>query len=338
MPGDAERPLDQPPALGAAFNPRQVFRGIGLFIPETIAASRELSMTAKVVYGHFVRRAGRNGRCWPSFRDIAKSIGLGTRQTMRAVKELVDTALIRSMPRSDTTRRQTSNGYEFIWGAILQGEGDKTDTLPPAKSDTGTLTHSTPTGVSEMTPLEVIKINHHQERRKQRSAVRVESTVHGCSAPESDRPSSHEVDDDEPVRTEYASGKEELKAIYLAKTGEPFRVADLDAIESLLGGRVTWETFVAEVRTHDWNRIRNPVGFLKSLAKTFRAKTQRASPAITAAEEKARNYQCPVCRSRTPGQGAVLIGGKPVPCSCASPEYIEHHRADGLFAREEPPK
>ena len=28
------------------------------------------------------------------------------------------------------TRRQTSNAYVFIWGPILQGEGDKIDTLP----------------------------------------------------------------------------------------------------------------------------------------------------------------------------------------------------------------
>ena len=188
--------------------------------------------------------------------------------------------------------------------------------------------------MSETTPLEVTKINHHHGRNKQRTSVQAESTVQGYSQPELNVPSFHEVDD-EPVRTEYASGKDELKAIYLAKTGERFRVADLDAIETLLNGRgITWETFAIEARKHAWNRIENPVGFLKSLAKRFGAKLP-SSPPLTAAEVDLRDYRCSACGSTKRGEGMRLVDRKPVPCSCASPEYIARHRVSGIFTQEE---
>src|SRR5712692_3994112 len=155
MPGDAARSPRKLPAPGEPFKPREVFGGIGAFIPEKVAASTLLSMTAKLCYGHLVRRAGDKNRCWPAIRDVAKHIGVEPRQAMRALRELAEATLIRPIPRRDATGRQTSNEYEFIWGPILQGEGDTSDTLPPAKSDRGSVTHPTSTRVSEMTPLEV---------------------------------------------------------------------------------------------------------------------------------------------------------------------------------------
>jgi hypothetical protein len=341
MPTEPEGPSVNLPGPGQPFNPRKVFRsfGLGVLIPERVAASRLLSMTAKVCYGHLVRRAGKNDLCWPSYWDITESIGVKERHAMRAIKELTEAQLIRRRHRTAEGGRQTSNNYEFIWGPILQGEGDGSDTLPPDKSDAGRVTYLTPTRVSKMTPLEVKKINHHQGRKKQRRDVQADSTADGYSSLEFNPPSSDEVDDDKPSRTQYASGKDELKAIYLAKTGESFRVADLDAIESILfAAAITWEIFAAEARKHAWSSITNPVGFLKSLAKRFRAKTQVSSPPLTAAEADAKNYRCDICGSPARGQGARLIDGKEVPCSCASPEYIAHQRARGVFAAEEPPE
>jgi hypothetical protein len=81
-----ELEVAKPPAPNETFVPRKVFCGIGALVPERVAASNILSMTAKVCYGHLVRRAGKNARCWPSYRDIAKSIGVGERQAMRALR------------------------------------------------------------------------------------------------------------------------------------------------------------------------------------------------------------------------------------------------------------
>jgi hypothetical protein len=109
----------------------------------------------------------------------------------------------------------------------------------------------------------------------------------------------------------------------VAKAGQPLRVSDLDSIEALLAGAgVTWDTFVAEARRHSWSRVTNPIGFLKSLAKSFRAKSQLASAPVTAAEAEERDYQCPKCFSRIRGEGVRLEGTKTVSCECASPEYV----------------
>jgi len=124
--------------------------------------------------------------------------------------------------------------------------------------------------------------------------------------------------------------------MYRARAGEDIRTADLDAIEAMLSGSgVTWEAYATEARRHDWPRIKNPTGFLKNLARNFRARVQPASAPVTAAEAAAKNYQCPVCFSRTPGEG-IRQGndGNLVPCQCASPEYIARQRARGIFAEE----
>lgn len=76
----------------------------------------------------------------------------------------------------------------------------------------------------------------------------------------------------------YASGKDELKAIYLAKTGECFPAADLDAIEAMLViVGISWEEFAADARTHSWGRIKSPIGFLKNRAQKFRALTREST-------------------------------------------------------------
>ncbi len=308
-----------------------------MFVPESIAASTLLSRTAKLCYGHLVRRAGKKARCWPSYRDIAKSIGVGERQAMRALKELTEANLIRPTPRREKTGRQTSNEYEFLWGPILQGEGDNYDTLPPDRSDIGRVTNMTPPGVTDMTPLEVSNRNHHQEKNTKRKTPWSSSIGKGNSEPKPDASLNENPEsDDDSTRNEYASAKDELKAIFQAKTGTPIRVNDLDAIEStLVAAGVTWEAFAAEVRRHAWDRLKNPVGFLKDLSKKFRTKTQPASAPVTTAEAVARDYRCPKCFSKTPGEGSRMENGKPVPCECASPEHIEYLRARGIVAPEE---
>lgn len=255
----------------------------------------------------------------------------------RALRELADATLIRPIPRTDASGRQTSNVYELIWGPILQGEGDKSDTLTHAKSEMGRVTDPTPAGLSKMTPLEVSKRNHHQGSPQIGTIKRAESRLSRCSESEaigSLLSQNLKSDDDDSNPAKYASAKDELKSI-VAKAGDSLRVVDLDSIEALLvGAGVTWDTFVEEVRRHSWNRVTNPVGFLKSLAKKFRTKTQLASAPVTAAQEVAKNYRCNICGSRSPGEGARLIAGKAVPCSCASPEYIVRQRARRVFAEE----
>jgi hypothetical protein len=126
-----------------------------------------------------------------------------------------------------------------------------------------------------------------------------------------------------------------LKAIYRAKAGVPITVSLLDAIRANVAAQgVDMSEFVQEARQHAQHDWRNPAGFLRDLSKRFRAKTQSAGAPITAAEAAARNYQCSVCSSRTPGEGALLIDGRLAPCSCASEEWVARQRARGVFTEE----
>jgi hypothetical protein len=144
------------------------------------------------------------------------------------------------------------------------------------------------------------------------------------------------IDDDEKPKPEYASPKDELKAIYLSKAGKPIAVAVLDAIEAnLVCIGVEMAAFVEEIRRHSGNDWRNPAGFLRDLSKKFRTKTRSSAAALTAAEAEERVYRCPKCGSRKRGEGALLEGGRVTPCECASPEYIEHLRSRGVLQAAE---
>jgi hypothetical protein len=146
--------------------------------------------------------------------------------------------------------------------------------------------------------------------------------------------SERSADDDENAGTHYASPDDELKAIYEAKTSERMTVEVIDAIRlnlELTG--VGMSEFVAETKKHAKNEWRNPPGFLRDLSRRFRAKTCVAGGPVTAAEAAERNYLCTLCASRVRGEGAVLgEDGRPAPCACASPEWIDRQRRRGVFA------
>jgi hypothetical protein len=142
-------------------------------------------------------------------------------------------------------------------------------------------------------------------------------------------------DDDEHPEERYASPDDELRAIYKDKAGEPITIYLLDAIRlNLECASVSMSDFVAEVKKHTQNEWRNPPGFLRNLSQRYRAKTCVAGSPITAAELVAQKYRCGVCGSRTPGEGALLIEGKPAACTCANPEWIARQQARGVFSGE----
>jgi hypothetical protein len=148
--------------------------------------------------------------------------------------------------------------------------------------------------------------------------------------------SSKKAPDDEHPEERFASPHDELKAIYQDKAGEPITIHLLDAIRlNLECTTVSMSDFVVEVKKHAQNEWRNPAGFLRDLSQRFRLRTRTADRPVTAAEAQARNYKCPNCHSRIPGEGIIpAADGKFVPCTCASPEYIAHQRERGIFAQE----
>ncbi|MBZ5677108.1 MAG: helix-turn-helix domain-containing protein [Acidobacteriia bacterium] len=319
--------------IGEPFNPRRLF--IGIWIPEQLAATKLISPSAKLVYGHLARRAGENGHCFPSRKDIGEHTGIQERQVVRVLKELVDAQFIRIVPRSDDSGRRTSNEYEFLWHEILigpEGEGVIHDTLGGVTNDTGRVSPPTPTRVSRLTPLEERTKNHHQQKREPGKEKSVQYSSSPPAVPKAQSPIPSRADDDETAER-YASAEDELKAIFEEKAGARITIDVLDAIRGNLADRgVSIERFVEEVRSHKAGNWKNPPGFLRNLSRTVRTRTAVAGPPVTAAEAADRDYQCPHCQSRKRGQGAVLVDGKPAPCGCASAEYIQKQIERGVFA------
>jgi hypothetical protein len=188
--------------------------------------------------------------------------------------------------------------------------------------------------------------HHHQEekgtekKRTRTERAREVSTTEDLRASASAAAASPQNGDDadENPSVEYASPEDELKAIYQAKAGEPITTELLHAIRANLElSRVNLGDFVVAVRKHSQNKWRNPPGFLRDFSGRFSAKTRQSSAPLTAAEVIAKNYQCSVCHSKTPGEGAVLIDDKWIPCTCANPEYIARQRERGVFEPEPTP-
>ena len=103
--------------IGEAFNRWTLL--VGVCIPESLAASKAFSPTARLVNGHLARRAGQNRRCFPSQKDIGDHVGVGEAQAKRALRERTHGHLLRISRREDSRGRQTSE-YEFLWHELLE--------------------------------------------------------------------------------------------------------------------------------------------------------------------------------------------------------------------------
>lgn len=193
------------------------------------------------------------------------------------------------------------------------------------------------------------KEHHHQEgKRTEKKGTRTEpqgteraraglTTEYSRTSENAPAAFSLKGDDaDENSKVAYASPEDELKAIYQDKAGQIITIELLDAIRvNLELTRVTPSEFVEEVRKHAGNKWKNPPGFLRDLSKRFRAKTRAAALPVTAAEAEVRDYQCPKCFSKRPGEGAVSSAdGHWEPCTCAGLEWIARQRERGIFGPE----
>jgi N-terminal phage replisome organiser (Phage_rep_org_N) len=229
---------------------------------------------------------------------------------------------------------------------LLETEANKPRQKSKLKSHLGAVASQAPAVESQEDAAEGKgRERHHQEEKgtekkgteRAREELKTEDSRASASAAAASSQNGDDVDQN--PRVGYASSEDELKAIYRDKAGEIISVELLDAIRvNLELARVTLSEFVEEVRKHAGNKWKNPPGFLRDLSKRFRAKTRAAGAPVTAAEAVARDYQCPRCFSRRPGEGAVLDGENgPVPCICASAEYIAKQQERGFFKREPAP-
>lgn len=124
---------------GDVFNPFGLFTGV--FVPSGIAACPTLRQGDKLAYGALLRFAGRDGSCFPSMKTLGARLGVSCRQARTYVAALEHAKLVRRVKRCDNGG-QTSNGFEFLWHALLTesvkntSEGPRNDASALPRNDT----------------------------------------------------------------------------------------------------------------------------------------------------------------------------------------------------------
>lgn len=128
---------------------------------------------------------------------------------------------------------------------------------------------------------------------------------------------SLKVDDDDSGK-EYASPKDELKGLFQKLTGDSIPERDLTEIQHLLEMRLkSMAGFLAELKKQNLQGLRNPIGFMKSLAKKSYAPASAPELAPPPPPEKCEHCNC------VKGEGILLTGDQFEACpECATPETI----------------
>lgn len=284
--------------VGEPFNPKK-FLCYGAFIPDAVLGAKNLSSSAKCLYGHCWRRSGSG--CFPSLRDCGTALKLSTRQVKRCVDALVRKGFLRANPRFRYDGSQTSNEYEFLWHETMReqdfrprrgddisvmGEGVRNDSASPDKNVIP--------GMTKRSALEEKSSNHHHQENKIQvkvSGTRTAVSIRDASPPQ--KPLGKADDESILDPAEYATSEDELKAIVRAKTGQDIPRKELIWIKERLELQgVTVEDFVAVVREHARNDWKNPIGFLKDFARNFRRNTRPAAPPL---QKSAAGNQQPKC-------------------------------------------
>lgn len=102
-----------PVRVGEPFNPWR--KACGFYPPDFVNKRTDMRDGEKRLYECLVRRAGRNGKCFPSCRRIAFDLGKSERQVRYDLQKLKTLGLIR-WRRSEFRR---SNIYEFLGHAMF---------------------------------------------------------------------------------------------------------------------------------------------------------------------------------------------------------------------------
>jgi len=81
------------------------------FVPNWLLKRKELNSTDKIVYGRLCQFSGRNGKCFPKQKALARELGLSVITIRKSLKKLVDYKLIVSEQRG----HGKPNLYTFLW-------------------------------------------------------------------------------------------------------------------------------------------------------------------------------------------------------------------------------
>jgi DNA-binding MarR family transcriptional regulator len=89
-------------------------------VPKPILARRDLTASAKLIYGSLVDRMGNNGRAWPGLRRIAADVGCNPKTALSAVKMLSDSGLIETLKSEGRSNSYRLKAVPKIGTAVFQ--------------------------------------------------------------------------------------------------------------------------------------------------------------------------------------------------------------------------
>jgi len=142
---------------GQQFNPYGLFAG--LYIPDCVAKTKLLSPLEKLVWGRLCKRAGKDGRCYPSLTRIASDLGISRNGAIKSVASLVSKGFLEK--HRQPGRR--TNHYVFLWHSCLN-EGLKVTSQP---SGTEVVKFSTSSTLSEPDLVNEVDLSSSQSRPKE---------------------------------------------------------------------------------------------------------------------------------------------------------------------------
>lgn len=118
-------------------NPR--LQGDGLFVADWLLARSEISLGAKIVYARLVRFYNRkNGYAWPTLEELAKAVGLSSREVQRCLAELRECGLI----ESERPGLGKSNRYFFLDHEWMHEDASDQSDLDEPSVQTGRTDHT----------------------------------------------------------------------------------------------------------------------------------------------------------------------------------------------------
>ena len=110
------------PTPGDIYNPWRMFHGC--FIPNAVLRCVGLSARGKLVFGRLCQYAGENGEAFPSYRSLAREVGVQRRCAIKAVRELEEFGLIKAINHWRNDGAPVSNSYVFLWHEIFHSSAN----------------------------------------------------------------------------------------------------------------------------------------------------------------------------------------------------------------------
>lgn len=105
--------------IGQTFSPYKKFQGV--FIPNAILEYKEISSSAKLVWGKLAQYCGKKNFCWPSQEALAEDIGLSVSYIQKILSELIDHQFIRkNNPQGKDKLSHKTNRYQILWHFVFE--------------------------------------------------------------------------------------------------------------------------------------------------------------------------------------------------------------------------